>query len=189
MPRYDSAEMCTFSHYRGGGGPHITERNTHDRSEKGRIRPQMLSSSVGEGGGVRPYPWVSCSVLPRGSVKLRDTETGDPARLPAQIAGRWGLIMWEKCSVGKMIFCTGLIKAARCRTKISVNGTNHQKKDPYHYSFVLFESPFTSVHQSAGATPLKILWLNSSWAGILRNTAIILGFPGIFCSWSGKKPS
>jgi hypothetical protein len=27
----------------------------------------------------------------------RDTETGDPARLPAQVAGRWGLI--KKCAV------------------------------------------------------------------------------------------
>jgi hypothetical protein len=32
-------------------------------------------------------------------VDFRDTETGDPARLPAQVAGRWGLVsekMWHE---------------------------------------------------------------------------------------------
>ncbi len=34
--------------------------------------------------------------LPRG-----DTETGDPARLPAQVTGRWGLIKWISERWGK----------------------------------------------------------------------------------------
>ncbi len=30
-------------------------------------------------------------------VDLRDTETGDPVRLPAQVAGRWGLVSAKVC--------------------------------------------------------------------------------------------
>jgi len=38
----------------------------------------------------------------------RDTETGDPARLPAQVAGRRGLTKWKSVRWGKKIFYPGL---------------------------------------------------------------------------------
>jgi hypothetical protein len=34
-----------------------------------------------------------------GSGANRDTETGDPARLPAQVAGRWGLTLLMQISI------------------------------------------------------------------------------------------
>ncbi len=40
-------------------------------------------------------------------VILRDTERGDPARLPAQVA------KVKKCTVRKIIFGTGLTRAAK----------------------------------------------------------------------------
>ncbi len=64
----------------GEGEVPIKEHKTHDRSERGRIRPQMLASSVGRGGGVRPpHPWVSCSVLPWGTQRHRDRRPSTPA--------------------------------------------------------------------------------------------------------------
>ncbi len=38
---------CVPFYTRGGGGPHITEHKTHDRSERGRIRPQMWGGGEG----------------------------------------------------------------------------------------------------------------------------------------------
>jgi hypothetical protein len=51
------------------------------------------------------------------NVESNDTETGDPARLPAQVSGRWRLIKVKKCAVRKIIFCTWLIKAAKAGQK------------------------------------------------------------------------
>jgi hypothetical protein len=42
-------------------------------------------------------------------IVTRDTETGDPARLYAQVDGRWV----KKWAVRKIIFCTGLTRAAK----------------------------------------------------------------------------
>ncbi len=52
-------------------------------------------------------------------VDLRDTETGDPARLPAHCpgSGRCGLVsekMWhEKNNILHTVYCTGLTRAAK----------------------------------------------------------------------------
>ncbi len=49
------------------------------------------------------------------TVRHRDTyqETGDPARLPAQLSGRWGQRNWNSVRWGKRIFCSGLTRAAK----------------------------------------------------------------------------
>jgi hypothetical protein len=57
-------------------------------------------------------------------VTTRDTETGDPARMPAQIADRWGLIS-EKCSLRKH-YCTGLTRAAKAQQKYVITARRAQ---------------------------------------------------------------
>jgi hypothetical protein len=54
-------------------------------------------------------------------MKIRDAETSDPARLPDQVAGRWGL--------GVLIFCTGLTIAARVFFKTCFD-SKHPKLEP-----------------------------------------------------------
>jgi hypothetical protein len=76
----------------------------------------------------------------------RDTETGGPARLPAQLAGQWGQSNWYSVRCGN-IFCTGPTRAAKTEQKSFVQAWRvqpHPTKDG-SLSFVLFESPFTSV--------------------------------------------
>jgi hypothetical protein len=64
--------------------------------------------------------------------RIRDTETGDPERLPAQVAGRWGLKKMKKRLVRKVIFCTGLTRAAKAGQKSSTTSpTNQPRKDPF----------------------------------------------------------
>jgi hypothetical protein len=55
-------------------------------------------------------------------VKTRETyeETGDPARLPAQLVGRWGQKKLKKCRAKKKIFCTGPTRAAKAEQKYLV---------------------------------------------------------------------
>jgi hypothetical protein len=54
----------------------------------------------------------------RKNVRSRETEPGDPARLPAQVAGRWRLIKVKKCTGRKIIFCTVLTRAAKAGQNI-----------------------------------------------------------------------
>ncbi len=47
-------------------------------------------------------------------IVIRDTETGDPARLFAQFDGRWV----KKWAMRKNIFCNGLVRAAKARQNL-----------------------------------------------------------------------
>ncbi len=76
-------------------------------------------------------------------------ETGEPARLAAQLAGWWG-----KLNRNSLLGWLG----SQSRTKNSCTGTTiptiHPRKDPFHlYSLSLHSPQFL---QSAGASPLHI---------------------------------
>jgi hypothetical protein len=60
-----------------------------------------------------------------------------PTRLPAQVAGRWGLTTnkLKKCTVRKIIFCTGLIRAAKADKNLlyrrDKSEKTHQGRTPF----------------------------------------------------------
>jgi hypothetical protein len=89
-------------------------------------------------------------------VKIRDThyETGDPARLPAQLAWRWGQRSWNSVRWGKTYFCTWPTTAAKAKQKLlyGYDKPNEPAKKGPH-SFVIFESPFTSVSTISRSQP------------------------------------
>jgi hypothetical protein len=79
-------------------------------------------------------------------VQSRNTyyETGDPARLPAQLAGdvdKGNEIVY--CEEKNIFYLADL--SSQCRTKISCIGKTILITKEGALSFVLFESPFTSV--------------------------------------------
>ncbi len=80
-------------------------------------------------------------------VTTRDTyyETGDPARLPVLLAGRWGTNELKQWPVRKKIFCTGPTRGAKAGQKSLVPARqaqrNNQGRTPF--IFVLFESPYS----------------------------------------------
>jgi hypothetical protein len=72
----------------------------------------------------------------------RDSEIGEPAHLPAQVAGRWGLIKLKENTILYWVYYT-----SQGRTKLYCTGTTslmNQTKEE-RLSFVLFVSQFTSV--------------------------------------------
>ncbi len=90
----------------------------------------------------------------------RDTyfETGDPARPPAQLAGRRGQMNWNSVRRGNKYFVPGRPEQ-RTQKKNSCTDTtspmNQPRKDPFHlYSLSPHSHQF---QQSAGATPLSSL--------------------------------
>jgi hypothetical protein len=95
--------------------------------------------------------------MPLGKVMRRNTETGDPARLPTQLAGRWELYKVKKYALRKIIFCTGLTRAAKAGQKSIVlsrraQGTN---QEPFHLYSLSPHSP--QSQESAGGPHLSIL--------------------------------
>ncbi len=94
------------------------------------------------------------------SQKLFHSETGDPARLPAQVAGRWGLISEKVCDEDNNILYWADY-SSQGRTKNFWTGTtsptNQPRKDPFHmYSrlplCLSFNSQNHRVHRVAIAT-------------------------------------
>jgi hypothetical protein len=106
-------------------------------------------------------PYLNCTSWPGLCYfQTRDTywETGDPAGLPAQLAGRWGQKWIETVFGGKKIFCTGPTRAAKAEQKSLVPARQAQQTNQgRNLSFVLFEPPFTSVSTVSRATPLQSL--------------------------------
>ncbi len=73
-----------------------------------------------------------------GRPEARDThqETGDPARLPAQLAGRWGQRNWISVWCRKKISCTGLTRAAKAEQKSLVPALQAQRTNQERISFI-----------------------------------------------------
>ncbi len=71
--------------------------------------------------------------------QTRDTETGDPARLPTR-PGCWamGTNKVKKCAVSKIIFCTGLTREAKAEQKSHEPARraqqNNQGRTPFIYT-------------------------------------------------------
>ncbi len=61
---------------------------------------------------------------------IRDTyeETGDPARMPAQLAGRWGQRNWNNVGWGKICFVYWADWGCQGWTKISCTGMTSQER-------------------------------------------------------------
>jgi hypothetical protein len=83
--------------------------------------------------------------------------TGDPARLPAQLEGDMEQMNLDSFAVNVKKFCTGPTRAAKAEQKFLVREparyaqqTNHGRI-PESLSFVLFESPITSVSTDSRA--------------------------------------
>ncbi len=83
----------------------------------------------------------------------RNTETGDPARLPVQVAGRWGQIKWKSVRWGKEYFVLGWLEKPRQDKNLFYGQGEFKKPTP----FVLFESPFTSVSRVSRGPPRSIV--------------------------------
>jgi hypothetical protein len=62
-------------------------------------------------------------------VLSRDSETSDPARLPSACPCCWamGINKVKKCAVRKIIFCTGLTRAAKAGQKYIVPAQRAQR--------------------------------------------------------------
>jgi len=89
----------------------------------------------------------------------KHSETGGPARLPAQVSGRWGHINLNSVQWGKFFFYWA-DQSRQGRIKISctcMTSNEGPGRDPlYKYSI----SPhLPQFQQSAWATPLWSLWL------------------------------
>ncbi len=88
-------------------------------------------------------------------------ETGGPARLPAQIAGRWGHKKCNSVRQGKKYFdksSQGRVKVSCIRT---TSPSNQLRKDPFHlYSLYSLSPHSPQFQQLAEATPLWSLWPN-----------------------------
>jgi hypothetical protein len=87
----------------------------------------------------------------------RDTykETGDLARLLAQLAGQMGAKELKNCTVRNKIYCTGRTRVANIEQKSLVlrhDKPNEQTKEG-PFSLVLFESSFTSLSTVSRSTP------------------------------------
>ncbi len=83
---------------------------------------------------------------------LGDThsETGGPARLPAQVAVRWGHINWNSVRRGKKYFVYWADQSSQGRIKslvpsIRAQRTNQGRADPYLYT----SNPHSSRFQTA----------------------------------------
>jgi hypothetical protein len=104
----------------------------------------------------------------------RDTETGDPARLPAQVAGRWGLNKVNKCDVRKIVFCTGLTKAAKAEQKMYRHDQPNEPTKEGLHSNVLQESPFASVSTvSRGHPSLVSLGIGPSPGQVAGSSLVV----------------
>ncbi len=113
-------------------------------------------------GGRNKEPWIFLcmyyfSML--GTSLSRDTKTDDPARLPSQVFGGWGLIKWKKRAVRKIIFCTGLIREAKAGAKSLVPERRAQQANHSSglLSYVLKESP-PQFNSQQGPPLLGSLW-------------------------------
>ncbi len=75
---------------------------------------------------------------------IRDTETGDPERLPAHV-GCWaiGTNKVNKCAIRKIIFCTGLTRQDKNLLYRHHEPNKPTKNGPL--SYLLREAPFASV--------------------------------------------
>ncbi len=114
------------------------------------------SGNVGGGRGQRgPEISLGCVVF----VLPRDTETGDPARLSSKVAGRRGLKKWKSVQWGKKYFVLSWLEQPR-QDKSLLYGHNESSEPTKEgtLSFVLFESPFTSVSPVGGCHPSLSLW-------------------------------
>ncbi len=87
----------------------------------------------------------------------RDTyyETGDPARLPAQLAVRWRQKKWNSVRWGKIYF---VLEQPRLNKKYLVPSRQAQsnKESQGPLSYVLFDSPFTSVSTVSRGHPSQV---------------------------------
>ncbi len=109
-----------------------------------------------------PIALQACqAVVPRrlSPVVPWDIETGDPARRPAQVAGHlaMGTKNMKKCSVRKIIFCTGLTSAAKSGQNALVPAWGAQRTNQGRTPFICSqESPprLPQFQQSAGASPV-----------------------------------
>ncbi len=83
----------------------------------------------------------------------RDSETGDPARLPAQVARRWGLISEKVCDEENTIFVLEQPRQDKnlCTSTMSQNEPTKEGS----LSFVLFESPFHHSFNRQQEPPLS----------------------------------
>ncbi len=78
------------------------------------------------------------------------SKTGGPARLPAQVAGRWGNIYLNSVRWGKKYFVLGCPEQLRQDKKSLLyrHKWTHEPTKEGPLSFVLFESPFTSFNST-----------------------------------------
>jgi hypothetical protein len=90
-------------------------------------------------------------------VATRDTETGDPARLPAEGDGDYNKV--KKCTVRKIIFCTGLEQPRQDNNLLYRHVESNKPTKEGSLSFVLFESPFTSVSTVSRGHPSLVVTL------------------------------
>jgi hypothetical protein len=109
-------------------------------------------------------------------VKIRDTheETGDPARLPAQLAGRWEHKNWNSARWGKTYFVLARLDRPKQNKKLldrHDKPNEPTKKGPH--SFVLFESPFTSV-----STVSRVY---CSLVSLVKNVTLSISFSVFLC--------
>ncbi len=72
------------------------------------------------------------------------SETGGPARLPAKVAGRWEHINWNSVRWGKKFVVLGWLEQPDKSLLYRYDEPSEPTKEG-PFSFVLFESPFTSV--------------------------------------------
>jgi hypothetical protein len=109
-------------------------------------------------------------------VKIRDThyETGDPARLPFQLAGRWGQRSWNSLRWGKKnILYWADERPWQNKNLLYRHGKPNEstKKEPV--SFVLFESPFTSVS--------TVSRVHCSLLSLVKNVTLSISFSVFLC--------
>ncbi len=103
-----------------------------------------------------------CRVVHMGSsynveFRPRDTETGDPARLPAQVAGRWGLIKWKSVRLGKQCFVLGWLEQAKAWQKSLVPARRAKRSNQGRTPFICTPGGLFASVSTARATPLWCL--------------------------------
>ncbi len=110
--------------------------------------------------------WIPGPKRKISSILTGDTlsETGGSARLPSQVAGPWGHINWSSVRWGKKYFVLGWPEQPRQdKSFLYRHDELNEPTNKGPLSFVLFESPFTSVSTiSRGHPSLQwSLWFNT----------------------------
>ncbi len=121
-----------------------------------------------------PLPILCNHIAFYPTADTRDTETGDPARLPAQLAGQWAQSNWNSVRWEK-IFCTGPTRVIKTEQKPIVQVWRVQRKNKRKDPFPLYSlSPNSPQFQQSSQEGPPLSWLSGAHKGTIMKDKFLL---------------